>query len=93
MSRSYLHDSWMRKVYDKLVQLKGKRNPHKFDEAPKNRASKDVATKCHSHEWLQEPANFSGHKIKKDGHTKVSGIVRAKTKREIKDEIEQGLVD
>ena len=63
-------------------------NPHKFDEMPKNRPSKYITTRCGNVEWLQEPTSFGGHKIRREGHRMVSGIVRAKIKEEIRKDIE-----
>ena len=39
--------------------------------------------------WLQEPGSFGGHKPKKGGHRMVSGIVRAKEKEELKEDIQR----
>lgn len=63
------------------------RNPHRQDECPKNQPSKYITTRCGNVCWLQEPTSFGGHKPRKGGHRMVSGIVRAKVKRDISKEI------
>lgn len=70
-------------------------NPHRQDECPKNRPSKYISMRCDWDMvgWLQEPVNFGGHKPRKGGHRMVSGIVRAKVKREIAKEITYSLAD
>ena len=42
--------------------------------------------------WLQESTSFGGHKIPKGGHRKVSGIVRAKVREEVRREIVNELI-
>lgn len=42
---------------------------------------------------MQEPGTFGGHKPKKGGHRMVSGIVRAKEKKEAEQEIDELLND
>lgn len=66
------------------------RNEHRQDECPKNKPSKFITTRCSFSKvaWLQESTSFGGHKIPKGGHRKVSGIVRAKVREEIRREIE-----
>lgn len=98
MSRSYLRDKYMREKVDKELDSNvyarhghNENNRHRRDEMPKNRASKEVRLKCPNAEWLQEPSNFCGHKPHKNGHRMVSGIVRAKTKKEINEEIQNQL--
>ena len=65
------------------------RNLHRQDEAPKNRPSKYISTRCDAImvRWLQEPGSFKGHKPRKGGHRMVSGIVRAKVKKEVAKEM------
>lgn len=97
MSRSYLRNSYMKKVMEErngeesLYYARhghNKNNSHRRDECPKNKPSKNITTKCPNAGWLQEPSNYCGHKPHKNGHRMVSGIVRAKTKKEIKKEID-----
>lgn len=93
MSRSKLKSKWMNKKISSEIErpysyLKATDNSHKFDEMPKNRPSKHITSKCAKAGWLQEPGTFGGHKPKKGGHRMVSGIVRAKTKNEIRKELE-----
>ncbi len=96
MSRSKLRDKWMRKLYAKrlkwvaagFVQIE-ERNPHRVDEMPKNRPSRYVTTHCKaSVNWLQESTSFGGHSIPKGGHRRVSGLVRASVRREIRGQID-----
>ena len=83
MSRSKLKDKWMRKRFGS-----SKRNPHRMDEAPKNRPSKYITTHCSADvAWLQEPTSYGGHRIPQGGHRRVSGLVRAKVKREIRKQL------
>ena len=67
------------------------RNEHRQDECPKNKPSKFITTRCSFSKvaWLQESTSFSGHKIPKGGHRKVSGIVRAKEREEVRREIDR----
>lgn len=66
------------------------RNEHRQDECPKNKPSKYITTRCGFSKvaWLQESTSFGGHSIPKGGHRKVSGIVRAKVREEVRREIE-----
>ena len=99
MSRSRLRNKWMRKQYTKagrsFAQSKMKdidRNPHRLDEMPKNKPSRYIATHCSADvSWLQEPGSFGGHRIPKGGHRRVSGLVRAKVKEEVRKRIETDL--
>lgn len=88
MSRSILKDKHIRKLMRKLYNNKGN-NSHKHDEMPKNRVPKHISRFIDgSHlQWLQEPGSFGGHKIHLAGHRMVSGIIRQKTKEEIRKEI------
>lgn len=69
-------------------------NPRSFDEIPKNKPSKYIATHCSPSKvgWLQEPTSFGGHSMPKNGHSKVSGIVRANVKEEVRKQIEDELL-
>ena len=97
MSRSKLRNKWMRKLYAKPCwsymrrnMQDSDRNPHRQDEMPKNYPSKFITTRCGDQKvrWLQESTSFGGHSIPKGGHRRVSGIVRAKVKEEVRKEIE-----
>ena len=87
----------MRKRYAKVgrfvVQRKMKdidRNSHRLDEMPKNKPSRYITTHCSAFVyWLQEPGSFGGHRIPKGGHRKVSGLVRARVKEEVRKLIER----
>lgn len=98
MSRSKLHNKYMRKRWKGRSLFTAKaglpvRNEHRQDECPKNKPSKYVTTRCSWSKvaWLQESTSFGGHKIPKGGHRKVSGIVRAKVREEVKREIKNEL--
>ena len=101
MSKSKLRNKWMRKLYANAgrnyVQRKMKdinHNPHRLDEVPKNNPSRYIAEHCSAYvHWLQESTSFGGHSIPKGGHRRVSGLVRASVKREVRKEIESELND
>ena len=81
MSRSYLRNRYMKVV----MGSSDRRNPHHFDEMPKNRASKYITAHCKkSLSWLQEASSFCGHKVHTNGHRMVSGMVRQKVREEIR---------
>ena len=95
MSRSKLHNKFIRKQWNGRSLFMAKadlpvRNEHRQDECPKNRPSKFITTRCSLNKvaWLQESTSFGGHKIPKGGHRKVSGIVRAKVREEVRREID-----
>ena len=92
MSDSRIKNKWMREQMfaekQHAMRRTGRHNPHRLDEAPKNRPSKYITTRCPNAAWLQESTSFGGHKIPKGGHRRVSGIVRAKTKEEIREEVQ-----
>ena len=96
MSRSRLRNKWMRKQYAKAGRSYMRRNmrnpdrnPHRLDEAPKNKPSRYIATHCSADvSWLQEPGSFGGHRIPKGGHRRVSCLVRARVKEEVRKLIE-----
>ena len=68
------------------------RNPHRLDEVPKNNPSRYITTHCSADVgWLQESTSFGGHSIPKGGHRRVSGLVRANVKEEVRKEIETEL--
>ena len=89
----------MRKLYANagrnFVQTKMKdinRNPHRLDEVPKNYPSHYITSHCSEDvRWLQESTSFGGHSIPNGGHRRVSGLVRASVKREVRKEIESEL--
>ena len=95
MSRSNLHNKFMRKQWKGWSLFMAKANlpvynEHRQDECPKNKPSKFITIRCSLSKvaWLQESTSFDGHKIPKGGHRKVSGIVRAKIREEVRREIE-----
>ena len=68
------------------------RNPHRLDEVPKNKPSRYITIHCSADvRWLQEPTSFGGHGIPKGGHRRVSGLVRANVKEEVRKYIETEL--
>ena len=99
MSRSKLRNKWMRKQYAKpfLSYMRRNmqnpdRNPHRLDEAPKNTPSRYITEHCSADvNWLQEPTSFGGHSIPKGGHRRVSGLVRASVKEEVRKQIDSEL--
>lgn len=55
------------------------------DYASRNRVPKHISRYIYNEtvEWLQEPGYCQGHRRRKGGHRMVSGIVRARMKREV----------
>ena len=86
---------WKGESFNPLKWVEPIHNPHRQDECPKNHPSKYITTRCDWSrvKWLQEPTNFSGHKPRKGGHRMVSGIVRAKIRKEILKEIKDSMED
>ena len=88
MSRSKLRNKWMQKVYadfgrsfanSKMPNIH--RNPHRY-----------ITTHCGAYVyWLQESSSYGGHSIPKGGHRRVSGLVRAKVRKEIRNQISEEL--
>ena len=64
-------------------------NKHRMDEMPKNKPSRFIAVRIRADKvsWLQESTSFGGHSIPKGGHRRVRGILRAKLKEELRDQI------
>ena len=96
MSRSKLRNKWMQKVYADFgrnsKRQKSHRNPHRLDEVPKNSPSRYITTHCGAYVyWLQESSSYGGHSIPKGGHRRVSGLVRAKVRKEIRNQINEEL--
>jgi len=97
MSRSRLRDKHMKKLYRGghvpwyRYNESETDNEYRLDELPKNKGSRYITERCSNFEWLQRAPNFGGHKPKKGGHRMVSGIVRAKVKGEIQEEINNEL--
>lgn len=90
MSRSKLQSKLMRKRYASVDTKKSCRNPHRLDEAPKNHPSKYITKHCDWGlvSWLQESTSYGGHSIPKGGHRRVSGILRARVKEDVKKQID-----
>ena len=93
MSRSWLHDKWMKERYANVERLaKTGHNPHRMDEVPKNSPSRYIKTYCSADvHWLQESTSYGGHSIPKGGHRRVSGLVRANVKEEVRKQISEEL--
>lgn len=92
MSRSYLHSNDILKRFWFAKPL-GK-NTHKRDEMPKNHVSKYVSTHGGSYAaWMEDATSFGGHKRQEGGHRRVSGIVRAKVRKEIRQQINEQMED
>ena len=97
MSRSRLRNKFMRKRSELVEEInsasEGKvvRNKHRRDEMPKNHPSRYILERIGFSKvsWLQESTSFGGHSIPTGGHRKVSGIVRAKVKEEVREQIEK----
>jgi hypothetical protein len=69
-------------------------NPHRLDEVPKNNPSRYITEHCSADvHWLQESTSFGGHSIPKGGHRRVSGLVRANVKEEVRKQIETELYE
>ena len=89
MSKSKLRNKWMRKLYAKSSWSYMRRNIQDPDHNPRY-----IAEHCSAYvHWLQESTSFGGHSIPKGGHRRVSGLVRASVKREVRKEIESELND
>ena len=85
MSRSYLHDRYMRKQYSKTNE----RNEHKLDEMPKNKPSKEILKHCSSVKVSYCEHSPNGHTRATAGRRQVNGIVRAGYKEEVRKIIER----
>lgn len=82
MSRTHIRNKFIKEV----IQDKEQRNIHRKDGMPKNKPSRFITSRCSAFiEWIQEPTYCRGHKIPKSGHRMISGLVRAKVKRETYD--------
>lgn len=69
-------------------------NPHRQDEAPKNRPSKLITMNCSAIvSWLEDSTSFGGHSRPKGGHRRVSGLVRASLRNETRKLIMEQLQD
>lgn len=90
MSRSKLRDKYILSLYKRhpffVTKMKASdRNPNKLDEMPKNRPSRLVMTHCSADiSWLEDSTSFGGHSRPEGGHRRVSGLVRASLKREVR---------
>lgn len=102
MSRSRLRNKWVRcreRLDEKEGAPRSRRNHHRLDEMPRNKASRLVASHCAKNvDWLEHPGSFGGHKPRAGGHCRVSGMVRASLKREFQkglsdEEPPNGLID
>lgn len=71
------------------------RNSHRLDEMPKNKPSKFVTTHCSTVaiNWLEDSTSFGGHSRPKGGHRRVSGLVRARLRREVRRLVKEQMDD
>ena len=85
MSRSYLHDRYMKKQFNKNCE----RNEHRMDEAPKNKPSKEILKYCDISKvyYCEHPP--VGHARTTGGKRQVNGIVRAGRKEETRKLIDE----
>ena len=68
------------------------RNKHRQDEMPKNKASKLVTMHCSADvDWLNHPGYCEGHRPRRGGHRRVSGLVRASLKEELRKRLKEEL--
>ena len=89
MSRSVLKSKFLKKAKMK----KESSNPNSLDDMPRNRPSKFISYRCSSTkvEWVQQHSTTWGHRPVKNGHSRISGIVRQKVKEEVRREIQDQL--
>ena len=89
MSRSYLKSKFLKTGWE----YKMSRNPNRLDEMPMNSPSKYISCRCPSIkvEWVQGHCTTWGHHPDKHGRTRISGIVRQKVKKEIRQEIQEAV--
>ena len=96
MSRSYLHNPYMKMIHRGWAIQQGCKNSHKYDEKPKNFPSRYVTEHCSDNAKIRclDAANsLGGHGGKKDKRTMVSGIIRSHVRREARCIIEQQLLE
>ena len=92
MRKQYANPWWSSLSAMRRNMQNPNRNPHRLDEVPKNNPSRYVTTHCSAYvHWLQESTSFGGHSIPKGGHRRVSGLVRASVKEEVRKQIETEL--
>lgn len=91
MSRSHLRNRYMREISE--INTLSSNNRHRLDEMPKNNPSKFITKRIKKDNvcWLQESTSFGGHSIPKGGHRKVSGILRAKLKEELREQTKSAI--
>lgn len=89
MSRSYLKSKFLKTGWEYKIS----RNPNRLDEMPKNSPSKFISCRCPSIkiDWVQGHCTTWGHHPDKHGRTRISGIVRQKVKKEIRQEIQEAV--
>lgn len=71
--------------------IRSSHNKHRMDNMPKNSPSRFITVRIRADKvsWLQESTSFGGHSIPKGGHRKVSGILRAKLKEELREQTKE----
>lgn len=86
MSRSYLRNKWMKKEYD----CSDRRNKHHLDEVSKNSPSRLITENCSADVgWMEHPGYCGGHRPRRGGHRRVSGLVRASLKEKFRKELRE----
>ena len=99
MSRSHLRNRYLRNMMDAYStirinqNIRSSHNKHRMDEMPKNKPSRFIAVRIRVDKisWLQESTSFGGHSIPKGRHRKVSGILRAKLKEELREQTKSAI--
>ena len=95
MSRSYLHNPYMKMIHRGRAIQQGCKNSHKYDEKPKNFPSRYVTEHCSDNVKIRcfAASSLGCHGGKKDKRTMVSGIIRSHVRREARCIIEQQLLE
>ena len=96
MSRSYLHNPYMKMIHRGRAIQQGCKNSLKYDEKPKNFPSRFVTEHCSDNakiRCLDAASSLRGHGGKKDKRTMVSGIIRSHVRREARCIIEEQLLE
>ena len=96
MSRSYLHNPYMKMIHSGRAIQQGCKNSHKYDEKPKNFPSRYVTEHCSDNVKIRclgaaSPLGWRGGK--KDKRTMVSGIIRSHVHREARCIIKEQLLE
>ena len=95
MSRSYLHNPYMKMIHRGWAIQQCFKNSHKYDEKPKNFPSRYVTEHSSDNVKIRclGAASLGCHGGKKDKRTMVSGIIRSHVRREARCIIEEQLLE